>query len=122
MGLDRAIAELTASVDQLGEAVDDLRLTVTEDHPRARYVILVDRTADSVLELVGRVAELGACLPRAAAPESSDTRPANVARLLVECQPAYDAACSVFVQDLTSYATIADLVELGRRRGGEWRA
>jgi hypothetical protein len=122
MGLDRAIAELATSVDQLSEAVDDLRLTVTEDHPRARSVILVDRTADSVLELAGRVAELHACVPRGVEPRSTDARTAHVARVLVACQPGYDAACAVFVQDLTSYATIADLVELGHRRGGEWRA
>jgi hypothetical protein len=108
------------------EVFSDLR-RLLDDHPsEGDKVLLLDSFGDAVEDLLGWVEEsLQKCAPLL--PCKTDGQghdfDANLARqALVVCQYLFNQQMHRFLVDLVSYDKVAQLLQFGRERGGEWQA
>lgn len=122
MALESAFQDLRAQLDNLRDVLVGLRVTVVEDKPRLDDIVLVDVLSDHIDEMAGRVEE--ARLAAAEGLRSVDGRhdPGGARRAVIACQEHYNLMSNRFVSDLVRYERIAQLIRVGRERGGEWRA
>jgi hypothetical protein len=117
---------LGAQLEKLYEVFSDLR-RLLDDHPlQGDKVLLLDAFGDVVDDLLGWLEEsLQACAPLLPSePGRSDQDfDINLARqALVVCQDQFNRQIHRFSFDLVSYEKVAQLLQLGRERGGEWHA
>ena len=122
MALDAAFRELCAQLHTLREALTSLRTTAVEDKPLRGDVVLVDAFGDAADNLLGWLEE---ALLAAREAEQAVARPTDLdqaRRALTICQERFNRIAHRFAADLFLYERIAELVRLGRARGGEWRA
>ena len=124
MSLRTEIQALCAQLERLHEALAGLR-TAIDDRPTAGgTVLLLDAFGDAVEDALGWLAEaLGqveplACTPPANGPAGFDANRARQA--LVTAQEQYNRIMNRFTFDLISYDRVAQLMQLGRERRGEW--
>lgn len=107
MALDSALARLGRDLGLLSDALLALRVTVIEDRPLDEGTLLVDSLGDLAEELLVGAGEA------AAYARAGD---------LSSCHETYHRVLGRFAADLVSYERIAEIVRLGRSRGGEWQA
>jgi hypothetical protein len=113
---------LRGQLERLSEVFSELR-QLLDDHPsQGDAVLLLDSFGDSVEDLLGWLAEsLQACAPLKPEGRENDFD-ANLARhALVACQDLFNRQMQRFLCDLVCYDKIAQLLQLGRERGGEWQ-
>ena len=122
MPLDAAFHELYAQLHTVREALTGLRTTAVEDKPLRGDVVLVDTFGDAADDLLGWLEE---ALLAAREAEEAVARPTDLdqaRRALTVCQERFNRIAHRFSTDLFLYERIAELVRLGRARGGEWQA
>jgi|SRR5215208_3365841 len=122
MALDAVFDALCARLAGLREALTGLRTTAVEDRPLRGDVVLVDAFGDAAEDLLGWLegALEAAIEARAALARPTDLDSAG--RALAACQERCNRIAARFESDLLTYERIADLLRLGRSRGGEWHA
>jgi hypothetical protein len=112
-------------LDQRFQALHDallaLRTTVLEDCPLPGDHVLVERLGDGVDDVLGYVDEALAAMRRSQPDACQPVAWERVCQTLVTCQSGYNHAARSFWFRLATYEQIADLLRLGRERGGEWR-
>ena len=125
MALRVELENLGCQLERMHEVFSDLR-RLLDDHPsEGDKVLLLDSFGDSVEDLLGWMEEsLQRCAPLL--PSKTDGRgndfDANVARqALVVCQALFNQQMHCFLVDLVSYEKVAQLLQFGRERGGEWQ-
>ncbi|MEZ4618354.1 MAG: hypothetical protein R2867_22955 [Caldilineaceae bacterium] len=121
MTLVRTCQQLQEALHALGGAVQALHVSVVEDRPPKDDVALTDLFGDALEEIAGRVEE---CAQGLAPHLPTPDRPSAGVVLwqaLACCQSNFgDLQFRCF--DLLAYGRLAPLVQLGRRRGGEWQS
>jgi len=121
MALETRCGDLAARLRDLGEALNGLRVAVAEDRPRQGAPLLLDQLADAALELLGWHEEASGA---AAAGWRASGRPRDLEVVqgeLLACQAALQRIAERFAADLLNTRRLAQLGELGRERGREWR-
>jgi len=117
---------LGTQLERLHEAFSDLG-RLLDDHPsQGDKVLLLDAFGDAVEDLLGWLEEAlqASALPLQPEPGKGD-RDFDVhlaQQALVVCQDQFNRLMHRFSFDLVSYEKIAQLLQLGRERGGEWQA
>ena len=125
MSLRTEFQSLGTQLERLYEVFSDLRRLI-DDHPsQGDKVLLLDAFGDAVEDMLGWLEEaLEASAPHL--PESlkgEQNFDINLARqALVVCQDQFNRVTHRFSFDLVSYDKVAQLLRLGRERGGEWQA
>ena len=124
MSLRTEFQNLRTQQERLHEVYSDLR-RLLDDHPsQGDKVLLLDSFGDAVEDLLGWLEESSqtclALLPSECGRNNDfDT---NLARqALVVCQELFNRQMQRFLVDLVSYDKIAQLLQFGRERGGEWQ-
>lgn len=126
MSLRTEFQSLYAQLESLNETLSNLRTAIDDHPPKGTSVLLLDAFGDAVEDTLGWLEEaLGLVVPLM---QASEQRPAsdfdmNRARqALVICQEHFNRIMSRFMFDLVSYDKVAQLMQLGRERRGEWQA
>ena len=120
MTLVRTFQQLREALHTLGGAVQALHISVVEDRPPQGDVVLVDLYGDALEEIVGRLEEaVQQIVPHL--PMSDRPTDLGLWQALAYCHRDV-AALEYRCFDLLSYSRLAPLVQLGRRRGGEWQS
>ena len=124
MSLRTEFQGLHAQLESLQERLSGLR-TAIDDHPtKGVSPHLLDSIGDAVEDALGWLEEaLGLTEPLARSTErKSSGFDVNGARTaLAFCQEQFNRIMSRFTFDLVSYERIAQLMQLGRERRGEWQ-
>lgn len=125
MALRVELENLGCQLERMHEVFSDLR-RLLDDHPsEGDKVLLLDSFGDAVEDLLGCLDEsLQRCAPLLPAKprERNADFDANEARQsLVVCQELFNQQMHRFSLDLVSYDKIAQLLQFGRERGGEWQ-
>ncbi len=123
MGLQPSFRDLPVQLRNLQEALEGLRTTVREDHPLdPRGTVLIDLFGDAADDLLGWLhASLSAAVAaRQAAEHFND--PDRARRALTAAHEHVNRIAQHFSVDLLVYERIAELVQFGEERGGEWHA
>jgi hypothetical protein len=119
MALDTTFASLEQEMGRLCDALGSLRMTVIEDRPLEEGTLLVDSLGDLAEELLATAREALSWAREAAAPPEEGEA---LGAALFACQESYQRLQRRFATELTSYERVAEIVRLGRARGGEWKA
>jgi hypothetical protein len=126
MGLEAALSTLESRLHALLEAVTDLHTTIgywpPAQPPEAQEApALVDIFSNSAEDLIGWTMEaLAAANLGQAAARGGDYD--GLRRGLAACHTQASNVTQRLLVDLMAYERVADLMWLGRTRGGEWRA
>ncbi|HKP01845.1 MAG TPA: hypothetical protein VJU77_00655 [Chthoniobacterales bacterium] len=103
------------------EAVSALHVTVTEDKPAAGAVVLVDQLENLVTDLSGTVEEADARAAQIIL-GSQLNGPSDQSRIaLREIHGLINRFTALYADELSAHDPIAQLLEMGRERGREWR-
>ena len=125
MSLRLEFQSLGAELEKQYDVLSDLR-RLLDDHPsQGNKVLLLDAFGDAVDDLLGWLEEsLQACAPLLPAePGRGDQNfDVNLARqALAVCQDHFNRQMHRYSFDLVAYEKVAQLLQLGRERGGEWQ-
>ena len=125
MSLRTEFQNLRTQYERLHEVFSDLR-RLLDDHPaQGNKVLLLDSFGDAVEDLLGWLEESSqTCvplLPPEVVGRNSDFDTNSARRALVVCQELLNRQMHRFSVDLVSYDKIAQLLQFGRERGGEWQ-
>jgi len=122
MAVTASFRDLCARLEALRDTLAGLRVTVVEDRPLDGESILAESLGDLSEELLGEARQaLGHAQSAllAAGPPLDDERARTS---LAACQERLLPLLARYFFDLVRYERVAELVRLGRERGGEWRA
>jgi hypothetical protein len=122
VALEPAFSELYDRVCDLQCALGDLSVSASEDKPLGDSPLLADQLSDAAEELRGWLEEVslaayGACQ---ALVHPADHEAAR--RALAVCQENFNTFVRRFITELAHYERLAELVRLGQRQRGEWKA
>ena len=125
MSLRTEFQNLRAQQERLHEVLSDLR-RLLDDHPATgSKVLLLDSFGDAVEDLLGWLEESSqTCVPLVPAEPAAKNNVFDAIlarRTLVVCQDLFNRKMQRFLVDLVSYDKIAQLLQFGRERGGEWQ-
>jgi hypothetical protein len=120
MTLKNSITTLNQALQALSERMEELRLTIQEDHPLQEASALVDLFGDAVEDCQGWLQDA-----RQIALEQQgklDTQPdlLHIRRALPACQELL-GRCEQRYHHLIAYDSLREMLNFGRRRGGEWQ-
>lgn len=121
MTLKNSIAALNRALQALSERMEELRLTIQEDHPLHEESALVDLFGDAVEDCQGWLqdARLNVLGQQGEFDTQSDLL--QIRRALPVCQELL-GRCERRYHNLTAYDSLKEMLNFGRRRGGEWQA
>jgi hypothetical protein len=121
MSVTAVFQELALNLQTLHDALLALRTTILEDRPLPGDHVLVDRLGDRVDDIIGEISEslTAVCAIQPAGCQTVEWE--QICQTLVTCQSGYNRALRNYWSELVAYEQIADLLRLGRERGGEWR-
>ena len=126
MSLRTEFQSLQAQLDSLYEALTSLRTALDDRPPKGGTVLLLDSFGDAIEDTLGWLEEaLGVVAPLMQAEQSQSAVGFDAGRArqaLVFCQEQYNRIMNRFMFDLVSYDRVAQLMQLGRERRGEWQA
>jgi hypothetical protein len=125
MSIETTFNHLATQCRKQRDMLSELQITVAEDRPLHGIVKLVDKLGESVEDALGDAEE-----SLSAAVEGrqvvSQTKNWNFDRraltALSACQTRVNQLLQRFSSEMVCYSTIDDIVGLGRKRGGEWKA
>lgn len=125
MSLRTEFQSLCAQMESLQEALCSLRTAIDDRPPRGQRVLLLDSFGDAVEGTLGWLEEalgLVAPLMEESQPKGEPNFDVGRARqALVFCQEQFNRIMNCFMFDLASYDKVAQLMQLGRERRGEWQ-
>lgn len=125
MSLQTEFQSLYAQLENLCEALAALRTAIDDRPPQGGTVLLLDAFGDAVEDTLGWLEEALAL----SAPLIQETQQKGLSgfdmnrtrHALVFCQEQYNRIMNRFMFDLVSYDRVAQLMQLGRERRGEWQ-
>lgn len=120
MALEDSFATLTRRLEGLHEAVDALRVALTEDRPEGDDVLLFDIFGDALTDGQGWLEEALAAARPAQCEAAASSDAAHARRLLVASQGGFDRFSERLSTDLSAYERVEELTALARERGGGW--
>lgn len=118
MALASALVQLSLQWRQLCEAVREMRVTIVEDKPGD--VMLADDLTNAADDMLGAAEEALALLAPGLKRNELDDR--DMRSILASCHDQFITLSSRYMNGLSSYRHIAELVRLGRERGRAWQA
>ena len=121
MSLEAALALLRRELARLSEAVSELRVTVTEDQPARGGVVLVDRLDNVVTDLSSALEEADARAAQALEISQPNGPLEHARAALRDIHGLLNQFTASYVTELAAHDHIAQLLEMGRERGREWR-
>ena len=126
MSLQTEFQSLYVQLENVHEALAALRTAIDDRPPKGATVHLLDAFGDAVEDTLGWLEEsLGLCAPLIQETQQKGFNGFDVNRTrqaLVFCQEQYNRIMNRFMFDLVSYDRVAQLMQLGRERRGEWQA
>ncbi len=126
MSLRTEFQSLYAQLERLDEALTGLRTVIDDRPPKGDRVLLLDAFGDAVEDTLGWLEEtltVVAPLVQTAQPKGDAQFDVNAARqALIFSQEQFNRIMNRFMFDLVSYDRVAQLIQLGRERRGEWQA
>ncbi len=121
MSLEATFESLRRELARLQEAVSALHVTVTEDKPARGAAVLVDQLDNLVTELSSALEEADAHAARAIQ-GSQPNGPLDQTRIaLREIHRLINRFTASYAGELAAHDPVAQLLEMGRERGREWR-
>ncbi len=121
MSLKHNLESLRREMARLQEAVSALHVTVTEDKPARGAAVLVDHLDNLVTDLSGTLEEADALVAQALR-DLQPNGPLDRARAtLRDLHELINRFTASFGDELAAHDPIAQLLEMGRERGREWR-
>jgi hypothetical protein len=120
VAIEAEFQHLIGKFDAAREALAGLRLTAVEDRPLRDQVLLVERLADAVDDLIGWLDE---ALAAAGDAQKAIRHPLNGYRACEALALANDRFIQLeykFFSAGVSYEEISELTRFGQRRGREW--
>lgn len=121
MSLEATLTSLRRDLAGLQEAVSALHITVTEDKPAHGAAVLVDQLDNLVTELASTLEEADARVAQAIQ-GSQPNGPLDQTRIaLREIHGLMNRFNALSAGELAAHDHIAQLLEMGRERGREWR-
>ncbi len=121
MSLEATFTSLRRDLARLQEAVSALHVTVTEDKPARGATVLVDHLDNVVTDLSGLLEEADARAAQAIQ-TNQPNGPLDQARAAVrEIHELINRFTALYASELAAHDRIAQLLEMGRERGREWR-
>lgn len=121
MSLESALRSLHHALGRLTEVVSALHVTVAEDKPTRGATVLVDQFDNWVTELLGILeeaeAQMAEVLQRSKPPEQLGA----VRHALRDVHASINRFTNQYSAELSAYAAIRQLMEMGNERGREWR-
>jgi hypothetical protein len=125
VSIETTFRHLAAQCRKQRDMLSELQITVTEDKPLHGIVKLVDRLGESVEDALGDAEESLSAAVEGRQVVSQTTNWSCGRRALTSltaCQTSVNQLQQRFFTEMICYSTIDDVVGLGRKRGGEWRA
>jgi hypothetical protein len=120
VSLEAALASLRRELAHLHEVVSTLRVTVVEDRPTRGAVVLVDHLDNLVTELSSALEEADSHAAQALQIDPNGPLE-NVRAIARNIHDLLNRFATKYVDELASHDHIAQLLEMGRERGREWR-
>lgn len=122
MPIENTFQRLALRCKEQRDALNELQITLAEDRPLHDAVKLVDRLGEMAGDALGEAEEalLAAAEGQRAVAGTVDWTRAR--QVLTDCQRCTNRLHKFFFAELTCYEMIEELMSLGRKRGGEWRA
>src|SRR5437899_4900532 len=121
MSLEATFESLRRDLARLQEAVSALHVTVTEDKPARGAAVLVDQLDNLVTDLSSNLEEADARAAQALQ-SSQPNGPLDQARTaLRKVHELINRFTASYAGALSTHDHIAQLLEMGRERGREWR-
>jgi len=122
MSLEAALVSLRRELGRVQEAVSELRVTIVEDKPARGSVVLVDQLDTTVTDLASAIEEADARLAQVI-PIGQGSASIDSARAAVrDAHELVNRFASLYLVQLAAHDRVAQLLEMGRERGREWRA
>lgn|SRR5262245_11895369 len=122
MGLEATLESLRNELARLQEVVTALRVTVMEDRPARGSVVLVDHLDNLVTELVSTLEEADARAGQALQGSQPNGTLEQVRAAVRDIHQLINGFTAKYAGELATHDRIAQLLEMGRERGREWRA
>jgi hypothetical protein len=121
MGLEATLESLRRELARLHDVVSALRVTVMEDRPARGSVVLVDQLDNLVTELFSSLEEADARIAQALQNVQPNGPLDNVRVSLRDVHELINGFTAKYAGELATHERIAQLLEMGRERGREWR-
>ena len=125
MSIETTFHHLASQCRKQRDMLSELQITVTEDKPLHGVVKLVDKLGESVEDALGDAEEsLSAAVEgqRVVSQTTNWSCDRRALTALTACQTGVNQLQQRFFSEMVCYSTIDDIVGLGRKRGGEWKA
>jgi hypothetical protein len=121
MSLEAALESLRRSLGGLQESLSALQVTIAEDKPTHGGSVLVDQLDNLVTEMFGTMEEADSCAAEAlqASKPNGPLDPTQWA--LRDVHALINRFATIYAGELAGHDQIAQLLEMGRERGREWR-
>jgi hypothetical protein len=121
MGLEAAFESLRRTLGGLQESFSALQVTITEDKPARGAAVLVDQLDNLVTDMSGTLEEADIRIAEALQ-TSKPNGPLNLTHsVLGDVHGLINRFTSLYTDELAAHDHIAQLLEMGRERGREWR-
>lgn len=125
MSLRTEFQSLYEQLKRLNEALCCLNRVINDRPPKGGRVLLLDEFGDAVTDTVGRLEEAQKAVEPLLEGSQQKGEPSfdigNARQALVFCQEQFNSILRRFMDDLVSYDWVAQLMQLGRERRGEWQ-
>jgi hypothetical protein len=120
MSMEAAFESLRRALAGLQEAVSALQVTITEDKPARGAAVLVDQLDNLVTDMSGMLEEAD---DRAEALRTDKPNGPlhETQRTLRDIHGLINRFAALYAGELAAHDQIAQLLEMGRERGREWR-
>jgi len=121
MGLEATLESLRRELGRLQEAVSALQVTVTEDKPARGAAVLVDHLDNLVTDLASTLEEANARAAQLLQGRQLHGPLENARAALRGIHELLNRFTTLYAGELATHDRIAQLLEMGRERGREWR-
>ena len=122
MTLEATFQQLCSRIADLGEYLNQLRVTIVEDKPLQGDKALIDQLSDATYDVRGPLEEAHEFADEARrASMSTPTNLEGARKALAACQEKIISALSNYLE-LVSYERVAELMSMGQELGREGRA
>jgi hypothetical protein len=122
MSLEATLESLRRELARLQEVVSALRVTVMEDRPSRGSVVLVDQLDNLVTELFSTLEEADARAGQALQNSQPNGTLDEVRAAVRDIHDLINGFTAKYAGELATHDRLAQLLEMGRERGREWRA
>jgi len=125
VSIETTFHHLAAQCRKQRDMLSELQITVAEDKPLHGIVKLVDKLGESVEDVLGDAEESLSAAVEGQQVVSQTTNwscDRRALTALTACQTSVNQLQLRFFSEMVCYSMIDDIVGLGRKRGGEWKA